>query len=268
MNYYKEFYDICKNIGFENSIELFEDPILKALHHGDWNEWDSILSKLPIISASHIDLNKGQIKIGGIQDCNFENRIELEKQLRELSPWRKGPFNLFGVEIDTEWRSDWKWDRLINKIQPLEGKTVLDIGCGNGYHLWRMYGMDAETVIGIDPYLLYTVQFLAVKNYIGNKPVWNLPITLEQMPKNLHNFDAIFSMGVLYHQKSPIDHLLNIKSMLKPGGELILETLIIDGELGASLMPEDRYAKMRNVWLIPSTSTLELWLKKCGYKKD
>lgn len=266
MNYYKDFYETANKIGFESFTSLFQESIKKAFHHGDWSKWSSILNNLPIISPSYIDLNRGHIQIGTIQDCDINTRIDLEKQLRKLSPWRKGPFNLFGIEINTEWRSDWKWDRLVNEIQPLDGKTILDIGCGNGYHLWRMHGINAETVIGIDPYLLYTIQFLAIKNYIGKKPVWNLPLSLEQMPKNLHTFDTVFSLGVLYHQKSPIDHLLNIKSMLKPNGELILETLIIDGKLGEILMPEDRYAQMRNVWFIPSTLTLELWLKKCGYK--
>ena len=55
-------------------------------------------------------------------------------------------------------------------------------------------------------------------------------------------------MGVLYHRRSPIDHLLELKGCLQTGGELVLETLVIDGGLGEVLVPENRYAKMRNVW--------------------
>jgi len=47
---------------------------------------------------------------------------------------------------------------------------------------------------------------------------------------------------------------------------LILETLVIDGVLGDTLLPEDRYAMMRNVWFLPSCDTLISWLKRCGFK--
>ena len=30
---------------------------------------------------------------------------QIEKVARELKPWRKGPFDIFGLFIDTEWRS-------------------------------------------------------------------------------------------------------------------------------------------------------------------
>lgn len=36
----------------------------------------------------------------------------LNSILEQLKPWRKGPFSLYGINIDTEWRSDWKWDRV------------------------------------------------------------------------------------------------------------------------------------------------------------
>jgi tRNA (mo5U34)-methyltransferase len=73
-------------------------------------------------------------------------------------------------------------------------------------------------------------------------------------------------MGVLYHRRSPIDHLMKLKGCLRPGGELVLETLVIDGEEGDTLMPEGRYAKMRNVWFLPSCKTLISWMNRCGFK--
>jgi tRNA (mo5U34)-methyltransferase len=45
-----------------------------------------------------------------------------------------------------------------------------------------------------------------------------------------------------------------------------LETLIIDGCLGEALVPEGRYANMRNVWFIPSCQTLMSWMKRCGFE--
>ena len=59
---------------------------------------------------------------------------------------------------------------------------------------------------------------------------------------------------------------MELRDCLRPGGELVLETLIIDGGLGEVLLPEGRYAKMRNVWFLPSCDTLISWLKRCGFQ--
>ncbi|MCK5843119.1 MAG: DUF1698 domain-containing protein, partial [Victivallales bacterium] len=84
--------------------------------------------------------------IGKLPSAEFA--ADLERVLKKLHPWRKGPFNLFGVEIDAEWRSNLKWNRLSDGISPLKGKLVLDLGCGNGYYGLRMIGEGAERVVG------------------------------------------------------------------------------------------------------------------------
>ena len=147
----------------------------------------------------------------------------------------------------------------------MQHRRVLDVGCGSGYHCWRMFGAGAKTVVGIDPLLLNVIQFQLIKALHGPAPVHVLPFGIEALPAGLKLFDTVFSMGVLYHRRSPIDHVLALKECLKPGGELVLETLIIDGKLGETLLPEDRYANMRNIWFIPSLATLESWLKRCGF---
>ena len=173
----------------------------------------------------------------------------------------------YSIFIDTEWRSDFKWERIKQHISPLRNRVILDVGCGSGYHAWRMLGEDARQVIGIDPNNLFLIQFEAIKKYCGPKaPIHFLPVRMEDVPAQLEAFDTTFSMGVLYHRRSPIDHLLELKGTLRPGGELILETLVSEGELGHSLMPEDRYAMMRNVWFIPTIDTLKLWLTRAGFK--
>src|SRR5690606_31269080 len=134
-------------------------------------------------------------------------------------------------------------------------RLVLDVGCGNGYHCWRMAGAGARAVLGIDPTPLYVLQYLAVQHFMRSSKAFVLPLALENLPPNLRIFDTVFSMGVLYHRRSPIDHLIDLRNCLAPGGELVLETLVIDGEEGATLVPEDRYARMRNVWFIPSCAT-------------
>ena len=192
--------------------------------------------------------------------------LAIEKALRELIPWRKGPFRLFGIEIDSEWQSQLKWARLADYIAPLDGKTVLDVGSGNGYSTLRMIGAGAELVIGLEPHIPYYGQFSAIKHFIPDVPAFVLPITLEKMPLPLEEFDSVFSMGVIYHRRSPVDHLLQLSDCLKPGGQLIMESIVVDGSTGYSLMPKERYARMGNVWFIPSTATLCEWLERCEFE--
>ena len=175
------------------------------------------------------------------------------------------PLELFGIDVNSEWRSDWKWQRLLPHIQPLDGRTVLDVGCGNGYHLWRMYGAGAKTVVGIDPCALFFCQFRAIW-HLAQRPdaLHFLPLGLEELP-SYANFDTVFSMGVLYHRKSPIEHLEQLKNQLTPGGELVLETLVIEGDAQHLLIPPQRYGKMNNIWFIPSSQMPTLWLEKIGF---
>lgn len=233
--------------------------------HGDMAGWQKALQGLPELTPSEVELQE-KVKIGCADDLELIDREALAKKLQSFHPWRKGPYSLFGVDIDTEWRSDWKWDRVLPHIQSLPGRKVLDIGCGNGYHGWRMIGEGAELVLGVDPTLLSVMQFHVMQRYLGHQNHFVLPLGIEDVPANIGCFDTVFSMGVLYHRRSPLDHLLELRDCLCSGGELVLETLIVEGDEGAALMPEGRYAKMRNVWFLPSIATMLLWLRRCGFK--
>ena len=240
------------------------DSLVPQINHGDFPRWRAVLDGLPELVPDDVDLLH-EVRIGKVNQLDDAQLAELEANLMGLHPWRKGPYTLFGVHIDTEWRSDWKWDRLLPHITPLAGRTVLDVGCGNGYHCWRMGGAGARLIIGVDPMLLFNLQYWVMRQYLPQWPVHVLPLTGEQVPDKLEAFDTVFSMGVLYHRRSPFDHLLALKNALRPGGELVLETLVTAGPLGHCLVPEGRYSRMPNVWFLPSPSTLESWLVKAGF---
>lgn len=240
---------------------------LSNVNHGDLPDWIASLESLPKIQARHSKLNTGCLQIGLADELNSEQQQQLEQGLRALMPWRKGPYNLFGTHIDTEWRSDFKWDRVAPHISPLHNRLVLDIGCGNGYHLWRMLSDGARRVLGIDPSWKFLIQFQAIKQYLDQPPVDLLPLGIEDMPQRMKVFDTVFCMGVFYHRKSPIEHLQELLNFLRPGGELVLETLVIPGDKNSVLVPEDRYAQMRNVWFLPSTDALQLWMERVGFQE-
>ncbi len=258
----------------QTRLHFWEDELREGLNnrlsdytHGELNEWLELLAQLPAITPSVLDF-KSSVTVGQTSDCDDQTRALLQQQLMNLHPWRKGPFDLFGIHIDTEWRSDWKWDRLLPHIEPLKDRLILDVGCGNAYHCWRMYGEGAKLVIGIDPSQKFLMQFNVIKHFAGQHPVHLLPVGIEYMPETMgkQGFDTVFSMGVLYHRKAPIEHLTHLKNLLRPGGQLVLETLVVDGDETCVFLPAGRYAQMRNVWFLPSCQALELWLSRCGFK--
>ncbi|MFT5206429.1 MAG: tRNA (mo5U34)-methyltransferase [Candidatus Omnitrophota bacterium] len=254
-------------------LESFESE-LRPLIEAAWNVeanghiplWLDALNNLPQVLPSSFDLSSNAIRIGHANDIDTEQNQDLLKSLRTIMPWRKGPYDFFGNEIDTEWRCWVKWDRLKNALPSLQGKRIIDIGCGNGYFLWRLMGEGAASALGIERHILYQTQLLMVQHYLKHNDVNLLPITLEQIPQNFDTFDMVLSMGVLYHAKDPIEHLERLKRLCHKGSTLVLETLMIDEPGDACLRPEGRYAKMRNVYTIPSLLLCESWLAKVGFK--
>lgn len=237
----------------------------ESMNHGDYPRWLSAVENLPSIPVSKFDLNADSICIGSDKDGSDEQRQLLKQQLTTLMPWRKGPFNLFGVFIDSEWQSNIKWARIKDHIKPLDNKLVLDIGCGNGYYGWRMLGANAKQVVGLDPTLLFAMQFAAIKKYLPDSAIDIIPFGIQALTDTVLNFDTVFSMGVIYHRRDPIEHLRQLMSCLRPGGELVLETLVIESDDIEVLIPDKRYAKMNNVWAIPNTSALLNWVNDAGF---
>lgn len=238
---------------------------LSPRRYGDLPRWEQSLAALPDLPVSSRHLDRARVGVDSDTPLDAATRESLTAALQGLHPWRKGPFEFCGVHVDTEWRSDWKWDRIAPHIDDLQGRRVLDVGCGSGYHCWRMAGAGATEVIGIDPTPLFVFQYWALQKYLQQPGVWVLPLGIEHVPRGLKAFDSVFSMGVLYHRRSPMDHLQELRDCLRPGGQLVLETLVIEGEAGATLVPEGRYARMGNVWFLPSVDTLIGWLRKTGF---
>jgi len=212
--------------------------------HGDWARWNRVVEDLPALRG---------------------DAAKLRACLMGLHPWRKGPLTLDGVVIETEWRSDWKWARVKDGIAPLHGRKVLDVGSGNGYYALQMRKAGAATVIGVDPTLLFAMQFLAINIFEQDPAVFILPCRLEETPPANHVFDTTFSMGVLYHQREPLKHLAHLRSTLRRGGQLVLETIYLPGDDLRAATPENRYARMRNVWSLPTVPQLVAWLQEAGY---
>ncbi|MFK8013393.1 MAG: tRNA 5-methoxyuridine(34)/uridine 5-oxyacetic acid(34) synthase CmoB [Marinicellaceae bacterium] len=241
---------------------LTEKKLLNPVQ-GDFPRWHNAFNALPSVKSINLEKCSDAITCQS-KDPQLNSEL-IKKSLQQLIPWRKGPFQIFDCFIDSEWQSHMKWNRIKNHIPSLKNKVVLDVGCGNGYYMFRMLEQTPHLLMGIDPGLLQIMQFWAVDKYIQSKAAI-LPLALESLPKKLLCFDVVFSMGVLYHRKSPIHHIIELAELLKKGGELVIETLIVDGDASTCLLPTSRYAQMRNVWFLPSIDMLSTMLKRNGFK--
>lgn len=225
-----------------------------------------LLDRLPQLDEVEVDLDADMIRIGAEEDLDPQQREELREILMEFRHWRKGPFSIFGVEIDSEWRSDLKWNRIKDQIAPLAGRRILDVGSSCGYYLLRMAASRPRLALGLEPYAPFYCQYLLLQRLIDEPSVHCLPLKLEELPAMSDCFDSIFHMGVLSHQRAPIDALKQLSGLLRRGGELVLETLIVEGEGEWAFCPPKRYAKMHNVFFLPTVACLQGWLERAGFE--
>lgn len=260
----REHLEVAGLVASTGALAHMIDEQLAIERHGKLGSWLQAIGGLPQIEPSASSLG-AVISVGERGDLTDEEHATVASCLRALIPWRKGPLALFGVRIEAEWRSDLKWQRLSAAIAPLRGRTVLDVGASNGYYAWRMAGAGAKLVLGAEPNPNYVAQYLAFARYLPEQPTYVLPCRVEALPRSVNGFDTLFSMGVLYHQRRPFEHLSELHRRLRPGGELVLETLVVpDGH--QTLRPKDRYARMRNVWLVPTVDELLRRLEESGFQ--
>jgi tRNA (mo5U34)-methyltransferase len=266
---YKE--EIEKNLALLKNKKLDLSVIEKALQaiypnftNPDAMRFDQVLRELPDLSADQVVIDD-IIKIIK-NNCSDQEKEVVKQQFRKLIPWRKGPYKIFDTLVDAEWQSFYKWQRLKEFLPDLQHKTILDIGANSGYYMFKMLPFEPKLVIGIDPKPLFFYQFSALNKYIKAKNLCYLPFKTDHLSNFLHFFNVIFCMGILYHQRSPLDLLLKIKESLRRTGTLVLETLTIPGEEETILFSKERYAKMRNVYFIPSKSALLNMVTRLGFK--
>jgi tRNA (mo5U34)-methyltransferase len=230
------------------------------------DDFATILNNLPDVPHCQTNCNQDCITLTAPTPLTLQQHKQILQTLQDLRPWRKGPFRFFDIFIDSEWRSDLKWNRLKEHLPPLKGKAILDIGCSSGYYMFRMLSHRPQRVLGIDPSTQFYHQFQCLQKYIQAPELSYQPIGLEDLADHEQDFDVIFCMGILYHRRDPMVALRTIHQKLKSTGTLILEGLYIEGNEISILIPQERYAKMKNVYEVPTLSALCDQLEKAGYK--
>lgn len=232
-----------------------------------WTQFQILQSELLEIAPAGVKINLGDIvALGSDGEVSEPFKEKLQKCIEALIPWRTGPFQMFNQEIDSEWKSNMRWDRLKLFLPPLKDQIIADIGCGNGYFIFRMLKEDPKIIFGFDPQSRCNLQFELINNLLKEKRILMEPIGIENMDVFSNYFNFVLCMGVIYHRRDPHTCLTKVRESMKPGGTFIIESLVIDSAEAVSFSPPDRYMKMRNVWFVPSAECMCSWLEKTGFK--
>jgi len=233
-----------------------------------WLTWKNIVPYQKAIKA--LPAYKSlEVKLGDrveiqIADLSEPDAVQIEQTARLMLPWRKGPFQINDLFIDSEWQSQIKYN-LLEPHFDLKDKIVGDIGCNNGYYLFRMLTHKPKKLIGFDPSAIYYSQFQFIDHFIRSKIVYEL-LGVEHVEFYEYKFDTLFCLGVLYHRADPVGMLKSLFKGLNRGGELILDTFMIDGEEEMCLTPKERYSKIPNIYFVPTVNALKNWCYRAGFE--
>lgn len=262
----REWFDL-KRLNAEVDAEaLAHIRKLKNTELARYAEYQSVLDDLPDVQPSRVVIHEDVVKIGRVSDLKSEQQsAQIQSAIESFVPWKKGPFELFGQSIDAEWNSSLKWQRLRPYLPPLKDKVVADIGCHNGYFMFRMLEQNPGLVVGIEPYLKHLFSFDMFQKYIQRPELVFEPCGVEHMPYFGRSFDVVFCMGILYHHTDPVGLCRKIWHSMKPKATLVVDCQGIPGEQPVALVPERRYANAKGVWFLPTESCLHNWLRRAQF---
>lgn len=150
--------------------------------------------------------------------------------------------SIFGTPIGKALRLDMVKDVL--QGYELQGKRVLDVGCGVG-DLSFMFAGHGANVVGIE----LDAKKVARATKIAEQ--WHFDelrfiardaLTIEQM--NLGQFDAIFCIAVLEHVQDDFGLLRQMQSVLRPGGILVLQVPSARRKIIPAVEAEDGHVRL------------------------
>lgn len=246
--------------------QLLENKEFKAINEFNHLLTPNFKANLSFNEAVNLNFDETHLQHSNLSLKASNERIK-ELALR-LKPWRKGPFKVNELFIDSEWQSFVKFNILKPFMNNLENKIVADVGCNNGYYMFKMLEFKPAKILGFDPCLRPFLQFYLLNTLTKSKICFEL-LGVEDLNafcvQAKLKFDFIFCLGVLYHRSNPLKTLKQLKSALNKGGSVFLDTMYIEDEREIALIPRKTYSKIANIFFIPSILGLRNWCEKAGF---
>jgi SAM-dependent methyltransferase len=166
--------------------------------------------------------NKGEFELNECPECDlvFLNPMFTDSELAKFYPSES--YYAFNQASEESTKKKWThtlyqilWlDFKKNNIKETKEKKVLDIGCGTGWELFK-YKQKGWKVAGVEP--------SKAACDTGNKQGLNIfNGTLLDANFQENEFDLIISSHSFEHIPNPNETMMEIKRILKDGGELIM----------------------------------------------
>lgn len=217
----------------------------------------------PVRVAHYKNFCGDAITIGTAAELNRDEQKKLSQHCHRFKPWKKGPWSLFGIDIDAEWRSNLKWQRL--KLNNLHGKKIADLGCHNGYFMFKLTTLNPSLVVGFEPNPRCYFNFHFLQRYAQIANIYFEPFGVAHLDNYPAYFDLVLCLGILYHHTDPIAILRHIHHSLAKGGRVIIDCQGINTASPMLLLPARRYAGATGIWYLPSPAALTHWLQRTNF---
>ncbi len=250
------------------ALSALRDCLNEKLLDRRWERWREGADAVVAVKADFLKVTAGTVCLGSHQALSDSDAAKIDYGLKAFLPWKKGPYSIFGREIDSEWRSDLKWDRIAPFLGSIEGQVIADIGCHNGYYMYRLRDLGAKCVLGFEPMPINFYNHQLLQNIY---PVPEISLELfgvEHIDLFPESFDAILCMGILYHHTDPVGLLRKMRRALHPKGRIIIDCQGIAGADSLSLTPTGRYAGATGVWFLPTLTCLQNWIRRAGFSQQ
>ena len=165
-------------------------------------------------------------------------------------------FNSYSKKYDKKTISKYfkkKHNVLINNLDNINGKIVIDVGCGRGLLNTMLYSTYPDTAFyGID--ISSQMIDYAKKNSKGHYCVGNV----ENIPYENNKFDIVLNTLSFHHYEAPIKALIEMKRILKHGGKIY----ILD-----SLRENSLFNPMPKIWdILESKKCYTKHLNQCEFE--
>jgi tRNA (mo5U34)-methyltransferase len=254
-------------ISLSPSTLAFRERKFEEKNGSHYDRYKSALSKLKTFPSLCFDARGPEVFIGDRSELSDEDFQDIKNCLEVFKPWKKGPFQIFGESIDAEWRSDWKWGRILPHCPSLKDKVIADIGAHNGYYMFRMAAEKPKLVIGFEPIVRHWYCFDFLQSYAQVPQLHFEPLGVEHIADFPCFFDVIFCLGILYHHTDPVGLLQKMREALTPGGTIIIDCQGVDHDDSIALVPQTTYAGSHGMWFLPSFPCLMNWIKRSGFRE-
>jgi tRNA (mo5U34)-methyltransferase len=162
--------------------------------------------------------------------------------------------------------------RRLHLPQDLTGKSVLDVGCSDGFFSFEAEKRGAGRVVGFDewssPFVDRPAGFDTVHRLLNSKVEFHRLDLQTLDPTQLGQFDIVLCLGVLYHLKHPLLGIEQLRKLTKD--MLILETEVTESIVNTSGMRfiEGLYhGRDITTWWVPSVACVMQMARAAGFQR-